>query len=494
MGVLGKDRRNTETARRRRSDMQGKQKTLESFDAESRAVPEGTHPEALSMSDAQSEEAVAYGDLIEKVLDDENIVRALRRVVANNGAPGVDGKSVDDLALWLQDHTEDLKEEIRSGNYIPVPVRRKEIPKPNGGVRNLGIPTAKDRLVQQMIAQVLTPMYDPTFSESSFGFRPGRSAQDAVRQCKAFYDEGYHIVVDLDLEKFFDNLNQRFLMNILRERIKDQVLIRLIKRFLRAGVAMPDGIVEATPRGSPQGGPLSPLLSNIYLDRFDKELERRGLRFCRYADDCVIFVKSSRAGSRVCDSVTRYLEEEMLLKVNREKTHVGSPRELPFLGFVLTRKGKDGAGITVHSDKVKRFKRNVRRITKRHRGISVGKMISELTAYVRGWFGYFRLSTNWILFQKMDKWIRRRVRQFMVKQWKRKWTIANNLRALCPRSLQANVEFQGVPKEWTHLCWAAATTEGWWQMSISPAVQQGISNQMLESMGLFSMFEHWRLG
>lgn len=238
--------------------MQGKQKTLDSFDAESRAVPEGTHPEALSTSDTQSEEEVAHSDLIEEVLDDGNIVKALRRVVANNGAPGVDGKSVDDLAMWLKEHTDDLKEEIRSGNYVPVPVRRKEIPKPNGGVRNLGIPTAKDRLVQQMIAQVLTPIYDPTFSESSFGFRPGRSAQDAVRQCKAYYDEGYHVVVDLDLEKFFDKMNHELLMNILRERIKDQVLIRLIKRFLRAGVAMPNGIVEATPMGSPQGGPLSP--------------------------------------------------------------------------------------------------------------------------------------------------------------------------------------------------------------------------------------------
>ena len=184
----------------------------------------------------------------------------------------------------------------------------------------------------------------------------------------------------------------------------------------------------------------------------------------------------------------------MLLKVNREKTHVGSPRNLPFLGFVLTRKGKDGAGIAIHRDKVKRFKRNVRRITKRHCGISVEKMISELTAYVRGWFGYFRLSSGWAVFEKLDRWVRRRVRQFMVKQWKRKWTIANNLRGLCPRRLQANVEFQGVPKEWTHLCWVAATTEGWWQKSISPAVQQGISNQMLEDMGLFSMLEHWRLG
>ena len=491
MGVLGKDRRNTETARRRRSDMQGKQKTLESFDAESRAVPEGTHPEALSMSDAQSEEAVANGDLIEAVLDDENIAKALGRVVANNGAPGVDGMTVDDLAIWLQEHTEDLKDEIRSGSYIPVPVRRKEIPKPNGGVRNLGIPTVKDRLVQQMIAQVLTPIYDPTFSESSFGFRPGRSAQDAVRQCKAFYDEGYHIVVDLDLEKFFDNLNHRLLMNILRERIKDQVLIRLIKRFLRAGVAMPNGLVEATPMGSPQGGPLSPLLSNIYLDRLDKELEKRGLRFCRYADDCVIFVRSPRAGSRVCDSVTRFLEEEMLLKVNRDKTHVGSPTELPFLGFVLTRKGKDGAGIAVHRDKVKRFKKNVRRITKRNRGISPMKMIAELSAYVRGWFGYFRLSTGWIVFEKLDKWIRRRVRQFIVKKWKRTGTIVDNLRRLCPRVLLANVGFQGVPREWTHLCWVAATTEGWWQMSNSPAVQQGISNQMLEDMGLYSMLKHW---
>lgn len=313
--------------------MQRRQKTLESFIGGGGAEHRNTAGQASSMQSAQSEEGVTYDDLIDAVLDDENIGRALERVVANKGAPGADGMSVQELAVWLQSNIESLKSEIRDGKYIPTPVRRKEIPKPNGGVRNLGIPTAKDRLVQQMVAQVLEPIYEPTFSDHSYGFRPGRSAQDAILEAKEYYEEGFVIVVDLDLEKFFDNLNQRLLMNLLREKVRDRVVLRLVKRFLRAGVVMPDGLVQASMKGSPQGGPLSPLLSNIYLDRFDRLLESRGHRFCRYADDCVIFVRSERAGVRVRDSCTRYLEEELLLRVNREKTHVGSPADYPFLGF-----------------------------------------------------------------------------------------------------------------------------------------------------------------
>ena len=264
--------------------MQRSQKTMDSFLKRDRTESEGLEG-ATSIYVAQSVEGSTYDDLIPMVIDDDNIEEALRRVVGNGGAPGVDGMTVHELEPWIQTNKGELKSLIAEGRYIPTPVRRKEIPKPNGGVRKLGIPTAKDRLVQQMIAQVLTPIYDPTFSESSYGFRPRRSAQDAILKVKEYYDEGYTFGVGLDLEKFFDNLNQRYLMNILRERIKDKTLIQLIKRFLRAGVVLPDGIVEATEMGSPQGGPLSPLLSNIYLDGLDKELESRGLRFCRYADD-----------------------------------------------------------------------------------------------------------------------------------------------------------------------------------------------------------------
>lgn len=415
--------------------MQREQKTMDSLDGGNRAEPEGNHAEAPSISSTQCGEEVTYDNLIDAVVDVGNIKDALRRVVGNRGAPGVDGMSVHELVEWLPANTEALINEIRDGKYIPTPVRRKEIPKPNGGVRNLGIPTVKDRLVQQMVAQVLEPIYDPTFSESSFGFRPGRSAQDAILQAKEFYDSGLTTVVDLDLEKFFDNLNQDFLMNILRVRIKDKTLITLIKRFLRAGVTLPDGLTQATTKGSPQGGPLSPLLSNIYLDRFDRELEKRGHHFCRYADDCVIYVKTPRAGERVCESVTKYLEKDLKLKVNREKTHVGSPTIYPFLGFVLTRKRVE-AGIKPHPSKVKAFKKRVREITKRNRGRQFEAILDELNRYVRGWFNYYGLTTNARLLIVLDAWIRRRLRQYIIRQWKQKYTIVRNLKHLCPPARQ----------------------------------------------------------
>ena len=263
--------------------------------------------------------------------------------------------SVYELGPWLKNNREEFKDMLQSGRYIPTPVRRKEIPKDNGGVRNLGIPTVRDRLVQQMIAQVLEPIYDPTFSESSFGFRPNRSAIDAVEQERRYYEEGYVMAVGIDLEKFFDTLQHDFLMNILRERIKDKTLILTIKRFIRAGVAMPDGIVKSSFEGAPQGGPLSPILSNIYLDKLDKELEARGLRFCRYADDSLIMVRSRRAAERVCETVTRFIEKDLKLKVNREKTEIDSPRNLKFLGFKLTRV-KTGVGITIHRKSLVRRK------------------------------------------------------------------------------------------------------------------------------------------
>lgn len=335
--VLGKHRTNTKVFDRRGKEMQGKQKTTESYRSGDRAEPEAlSGADSISFTEPDGKETL-YDGLIEAVLSEKNLGEAFRQVVANHGAPGSDGMTVEQLPAWFERNRTVLTDKIRKGTYKPLPVRRKEIPKPNGGVRNLGIPSVFDRVLQQAVAQVLVPIYEPTFSDSSYGFRPGRSAQDAVLQAKAYFEEGYGTVVDLDLEKFFDTLNQDILMNILRERIADKSLLRLIKSFLRSGVVMPDGIVRQTREGSPQGGPLSPLLSNIYLDKFDKLLESRGLRFCRYADDCMIFVRSQRSGERVRESVTRFLEGKLRLRVNQEKTAVGPAYMVKFLGFRLYR-------------------------------------------------------------------------------------------------------------------------------------------------------------
>ncbi len=489
MGVLRKDRRNISILETEEIRMCGKQKTLESFSRSEGTESPSESDQALSIRSTQSEERVTYDNLIELVLDDSNIEEALKKVVGNRGAPGVDGMTVHELAQWLPSNIDSLKRSIREGSYIPVPVRRKEIPKPNGGVRNLGIPTVKDRLVQQMVAQVLEPLYEPTFSEHSYGFRPGRSAQDAILQAKEYVQDGYTVVVDLDLEKFFDNLNQDILMNILRERIKDRALITLVKRFLRAGVTLPDGLTEPTLKGSPQGGPLSPLLSNIYLDRFDKVLEARRLRFCRYADDCVIYVRTQRAGERVLESCTRYLEGTLKLRVNREKTHVGSPEDYQFLGFIIHIR-KDKVLIGIHKDKIVRFKKEIRRITKRNRGRSLeNAIIPEVNSFLRGWTGYFGISEEQYVFRNLDGWIRTRIRQYLVKQWKWYGTIVDNLKGMCPPNWRRYLAFDGQLWKWTRACKSAASARGWWAKANHPTIKQALNNQRIRDMGLLFMEE-----
>ena len=480
--------KDTRASKQRRTTMQGSQKTLESFAESSPTESEEGRKGAVSMDAAQSAEKATYDHLIPMVIDDYNIDRALERVVGNRGAPGIDGMTVEELALWTASNREELKDVIESGRYIPTPVRRKEIPKDNGGVRNLGIPTVKDRLVQQMIAQVLEPIYDPTFSDASFGFRPGRSGQDAVMRVREYYDQGYVHAVGIDLEKFFDKMNQEMLMNILRERIKDKVLIQLVKRFLRAGVLMPDGLVHPTPLGAPQGGPLSPLLSNIYLDKMDKEMERRGLALVRYADDTLILLKSRRAAERVCETVTKYLEHELKLKVNREKTEIGSPLRLKFLGFKLSR-NKAGTGFVPHPKAVAKFKKRVRKITKRNRGVPLERVLKELNSYTRGWFGYFGMTTSKELVRNLDGWMRRRVRQYVVKQWKRKWTRVKNLKSLCPVKWQC--PDGSCSLEWVKLCWGSVRTKSYWKMADSPAVKQGLSNSWLHAQGMVFLSDGW---
>ena len=429
--------------------MREQQKTLESFLQEDRTESEGPAVEAPSMCVTESVGRGPYLDLMKDVIADDNIDRALKQVVGNRGAPGVDGMSVYELEPWLKNNREEFKDMLESGRYVPTPVRRREIPKDNGGVRRLGIPTVRDRLVQQMIAQVLEPIYDPTFSDSSFGFRPNRNVHQAVLQERMYYEQGYVYAVGIDLEKFFDTLQHDFLMNILRERIKDKTLILLIKRFLRAGIVLPDGLVEPSFEGAPQGGPLSPHLSNIYLDKLDKELK---------------------------------------LKVNREKTEIGSPRNLKFLGFKLIRI-KGVVGITLHPKAVAKFKKRVRAITKRNRGISFEDMLCELNRYTRGWMGYFGLATSDHQFKILDTWMRRRVRQYQFKLWKKKQNRYRKLKALCPAGMRC--PDGSVSETWDIKCKGASKHDSYWRGSNSPAVKQGMSNRWLSEQGMFFLVDGW---
>jgi RNA-directed DNA polymerase len=372
-------------------------------------------------------EATAY-PLLEKMLERSNMIRAYKRVVANGGAPGVDGVDVKSLQSHLADHWEAIKQELRNGTYRPAPVKRRDIPKPGGRTRRLGIPTTTDRLIQQALLQVLTPIFDPGFSEHSYGFRPGRRAHDAVRKARQYIEEGYRVVVDIDLEKFFDRVNHDILMARVARKVKDKRVLRLIRSCLEAGM-MENGVRIATEEGTPQGGPLSPLLANILLDDLDKELEKRGLRFVRYADDCNIYVKSFRAGQRVMESITRFLERKLRLRVNRKKSAVDRPWRRKFLGFSFYQ-GKNGTGIRLAPETVRRVKDQIRRRTKRNRTQPMAERIEKLNQYLKGWVGYFALADARNILKQLDEWIRRRLRACLWTQWKRVRTRIRELRAL----------------------------------------------------------------
>ena len=352
--------------------------------------------------------------LMEEVCRPENLNRAYRRVKANKGAPGVDGMTIVQLRSWLAAHKEELIASLLDGSYRPRPVRGVQIPKPGGGVRQLGIPTVVDRLVQQAILQVLEPLLDPTFSPSSFGFRPGRGAHDALRQAQKYVADGGVIVVDVDLEKFFDRVNHDILMARLARRAADRRLLRIIRRFLEAGL-MQDGVCVARHEGTPQGGPLSPLLANLLLDDLDKELERRGHCFCRYADDCNIYVRSKAAGERVLASLTRFLEGVLRLRVNRDKSAVAYIEERKFLGYRLLSGGRLG----IAPKSLDRAKDRIRQITRRNRGVSVGQMTSELNSFLTGWVTYFRHAACKSALRDTDEWLRRKLRCVRLKQCKR---------------------------------------------------------------------------
>jgi len=364
--------------------------------------------------------------LLEAVVEKENMIRALKAVERNKGAAGIDRMPTSELRSYLRKEWERIKEALLNGNYRPQPVRRVEIPKPGGGVRELGIPTVIDRMIQQAIAQVLSPIWEKDFSSHSYGFRPGRSAHMAVKAARDYIAEGRRWVVDTDLEKFFDRVNHDVLMARVARKVQDKRLLGLIRRYLQSGIMM-GGIVEPRSEGTPQGGPLSPLLSNILLDDLDKELERRGHRFCRYADDCNIYVRSKAAGERVLKSLKSYLAKRLRLKVNEAKSQVARPFQRKFLGYSVTVHRKPR--LKVAGESIRRLKEKVREITRRGRGRNLGRVIAEeLTPLLRGWSQYFRLAETKGAFEELDQWIRRKLRCIIWKQWKRPGTRYERLR------------------------------------------------------------------
>lgn len=406
--------------------------------------------------------------LMEEICKRDNLNRAYKRVKSNKGAAGVDGMTVKDLGAYIRQHKEMLIEQLLKGSYKPGKVRAVEIPKPNGGKRQLGIPTVVDRLIQQAIVQVLEPIMEVTFSESSYGFRPNRSAHDALKKAQEYVREGRDIVVDLDLEKFFDRVNHDILMSRLAKRIRDKRLLRIIRRFLEAGI-MKSGVCIERDKGMPQGGNLSPLLSNILLDELDKELEKRGHKFCRYADDCNVYVKSQKAGERVMNSIEKFLRKRLRLKINKEKSKVAETKECKFLGYTL----EEGGWLTVAKESVKRLKDKIRGITKRNRGWKLEAIINELNKLLKGWIGYYRLTEYRNQLRELDSWIRRKLRCYRLKQKKRSYAIAKYLIS------------HGVPSQ---SAWSTAlSNKGWWRLSCSPAIHHAMTNAWFKEMGLVNL-------
>jgi RNA-directed DNA polymerase len=429
-----------------------------------RVSEEGTE----SLAVKRGTESPAIGEqLMEEVCERENCKQALARVKANKGSPGGDGMTVQQLPEHLKQHWPAIREQLLSGSYKPQPVKRVEIPKPDGGVRKLGIPTVLDRFIQQAVMQVLQRRWDRTFSDYSHGFRPGHSAHQAVAAAQQYIAAGYRWVVDLDLEKFFDRVNHDKLMAKIAERVSDKRLLKLIRTFLRAGV-MENGLVSPVEEGTPQGGPLSPLLSNIVLDELDRELERRGLRFTRYADDSNIYVRSRRAGERVMESITRFITAQLKLRVNQQKSAVARPWERKFLGFSFTNAGLPKRRLAPKA--VDRFQERVRELTRRTRGVSMERMAEELARYLRGWHGYFGKCETPSVLQHLEEWTRRRLRSAIWKQWKR-----------------GSVRFAELRKRGVGYDLAAQTAgsaHGPWRLASSPALSFALPNAYFDSLGI----------
>ena len=416
----------------------------------------------------------AKPELLEKILDRNNMNRAFKRVKANNGAAGVDGMTIEEAFDYFKENKTELLNRINRGKYTPSPVRRVEIPKPDGGIRKLGIPTVIDRTIQQAIAQQLMPIYEPLFSDGSYGYRPGRSAKDAILKVKEYAEAGYTHAVVLDLSKYFDTINHDRLLEILRRNVKDERVIQTIKRYLKSGV-MENGVVTATEEGSPQGGNLSPLLANIYLNEFDKEFENRGVPMVRYADDIVLLARSKRASERLLETSTRYLEEKLKLKVNREKSRTVSVfaiRNFKFLGFALGRNGS-GIFIRVHPKSWKKMKQRLKDLSSRKRVQSIIPSLKRIEIYMRGWLNYYSVASMKNGIDELNKWLYHRIRMCLWKMWKK------------PRARMRYLMSLGVPKQTAYM--AANCRRGYWWTSNTLAVKMALTKERLINKGFYDL-------
>ena len=421
----------------------------------------------------------AEPDILGKILDGDNMNRAYKRVKANGGAPGIDGMTIEAALPWLKEHKDELIGRIKRGKYTPSPVRRVEIPKPNGGIRKLGIPTVIDRIIQQAIAQKLMPIYEPMFSDGSYGYRPGRSAKDAIERVREYAEEGYRYAVSLDLSRYFDTLNHERLLNRLRKEIKDERVIQIIKRYLKSGV-MENGVVKETGEGSPQGGNLSPLLANIYLDEFDKEFERRGVPCVRYADDIVLLAKSERAAKRLLETSTSYLEDKLKLTVNRKKSKVTSVyaiQNFKFLGFALGRNG-NGAFIRVHPKSWKKMKAKLKSLSSRRHVQSVIPALGKIRVYMRGWLNYYGIAAMKQAIEELNGWLYHRIRMCIWKMWKK------------PRSKMKYLMKLGIPKHYAFM--AANSRRGYWHTSATSTVNRALSKEILVRKGFYDLADAYQ--
>jgi len=416
----------------------------------------------------------AQPELLEKILEKDNLNRAFKRVKANKGAPGVDGMTIDETLQWLKEYNHELTDRIRRGKYTPKPVRRVEIPKPDGGMRKLGIPTVIDRTIQQAMVQQMIPIFEPLFSDGSYGYRPGRSAKDAILKVKEYAEQGFTHAVSLDLSKYFDTLNHTILVNLLRKEIKDERVIQMVKRYLRSGV-MENGVVIDTEEGSPQGGNLSPLLANVYLNEFDQEYRKRGVPCIRYADDIVLLAKSERAAKRLLETSTKYLEGTLKLKVNQEKSRVVSVfaiRNFKYLGFAMGKNGK-GIYVRVHPKSMRKFKDRLREYSSRKRCQSIRPSLEKIKVYVSGWMNYYGIASMKSQIDDLNGWLYRRIRMCVWKQWKR------------PRTRKRKLLGLGLP-EWV-ACEGAYSRKGYWRMAGCGVLNRALTKERLIRWGFYDL-------
>lgn len=459
--------------------MREPQKTLENKGYSEKAGMESPDiRKARSIAPARADGNIpeqSNNTLFNQILSRENLSAALKRVMNNKGAAGVDKVTYQEFKEYLTSNWVDIKKELVEETYQPSPVRRVEIPKSDGGKRNLGIPTLLDRLIQQAVGQILTPIYEKKFSKSSYGFRPGRSAHHAVKQAREYIESGYRWVVDIDLEKFFDRVNHDILMALLSKDISDKAALRLIRKYLESGV-MINGVITATEVGTPQGGPLSPLLANIMLDVLDKELESRGHKFCRYADDCNIYVKSKRAGIRVMESIKEFIESRLKLRINTEKSAVDRPVKRKFLGFTNYYK-KGGIGIAISGKSKERLREKLKELTSRSNGKSMGKRIENMNQYLIGWLNYYMIADMNKVLTEIEEWLRRRIRMCLWKAWKKSTARHENLKKL---GLDEGKAYE-----------YANTRKSYWRIACSPVLHQTVTNGYIEKLGLVNIGKYY---